>query len=213
VRRLLWVVLVAGICISTASIATACRRVSRVIDGVALWNPERGIVVVTSKTLTYRGTLLGLLWGILKRTMGVPSPASTVSLESSVTQVHEGRTDTFRLEGGVHGLSVINGDIFGRTTDGVIVRFDLRRNTFAIADAAERGAYWQSSNPYADHSWSHDDRFLNGTAAATTIRLADGSYRISSSMVGSTKVYQLTGGSVASVIATIDETPSWCADR
>jgi hypothetical protein len=170
-------------------------------------------VVVTSKTVTNRGTLVGILWGIFKQTMGVPSPASTVSLESSVTQVREGRTDTFRLEGGVHRLKLINGDIFGRISDGAIVRFDLRRNTVATADAAERGAYLHSSNPYADRGWTHDDRFLNGTAAATTIRLADGSYRISSSMVGSTKVYQLTGGSVTSVIATVDETPSWCADR
>jgi len=205
VKRLLWMPVVVGTCILIASVTATCRTLTAVTGGGALWNAERAIVFVTSKTLTYRGSHLGIVWGRLKQSFGIPVPASTVLLESSVTQLHGGRTDTFRVEGGIFGIKVVNGSIFARASDGAIVRLDLSRNTFVSADADERTAYLHTPNPYSDARWSHEDRFLGGTTTATTMRF--GGWFISDLVLDewSYQAVSTHRGGVGSVIAAIDE--------
>jgi hypothetical protein len=155
---------------------------------------------------------LELLWGRLKQTIGIPSPASTVSLESSVIQVHEGHIGSFRQEGGIYRVAVIDGAILARTGEGEIVKLDWQGDTILKATADERSAYLRGRKLVSDGTWSFDDTFLKGTAAATTMNLADGRYRVSSFTTGRLWTYQLFGRGAASIIATIDEDPHWCFD-
>ena len=53
-----------------------CRTVRTVTGGLAVWNHERGAVIINAKTLTFRGSVLRLLLTRLKHTAGVPSEAS-----------------------------------------------------------------------------------------------------------------------------------------
>jgi len=73
-------VLVSAVCIAAllaaAGVSQSCRTVQSVVGGVAVWNHDRAIVIINSKRLTYRGSVLEVLFGRVKQTAGIPSEPS-----------------------------------------------------------------------------------------------------------------------------------------
>jgi len=208
-KKLVLTGLIAATCFLIGALVRARREVTVVVDGVALWNRESALVIVTSKNLAYRGSVLNVFWSGLRQTFGIPSPASTVSLESSVLQVHAGRMYSSRHEGGLYRVAVIQGAILAQAGAGEIVRVDLERDTIRSATADERNAYLRNGTSRSEATWSMDDGFLGSTAASTTMSLADSRYHVSSSRVGRRRIYQVFGQGVSAVVATVDEEPHW----
>jgi len=169
-------------------------------------------VIVNSKILTFRGSMLRLLLTRLKHTAGVPSEPSELSLQSVITWIANGRADSIRHPFAIEGVTVVGDSVLAKVTYGGVVRIDLASNDLITATAEERDTYWHSRKlaPFTDGKWDADDRFLaRARLGETVMQLADGAYHVTSSPSDGEWSYRVLGKGMSAVIATIDENPRW----
>jgi len=214
-------VLVSAVCIAAllgaAGVSQSCRTVQSVVGGVAVWNHDRAIVIINSKRLTYRGSVLEVLFGRAKQTAGIPSEPSELSLESVVARIANGRVASTQHPFAIGGVTVVGDAVLGKVTYGDVVRIDLSAaNDLVAATPEERDAFWHSSKsaPFTDGKWSADDRFFGRSRLAETVmQLSDGAYHVTSSASAGVWTYRVLERRLSAVIASVDENPRWSCDR
>jgi len=136
----------------------------------------------------------------------------TVSLQTVITQIANGRADSIQRPFSIQGVTVVGDSVLGKVTDGGVVRIDFARNDLIPARLEERDAYWHSKKlaPFTDGEWSADDRFLaRGRLRETVMQLADGTYNVTSSPSDGVWTYRVLGTGMSAVIESIDENPRW----
>jgi len=201
-----------GVLLAATGLIRGCLSVRGVTGGVAVWNHERAAVIVNSKTLTFRGSMLQILLTRLKHTAGVPSEPWEVSLQTVITRIANGRAESVRHPFAIQGITVVGESVLGKMTEGGVVRIDLARNDLIPAGVEERDAYWHSRllAPFTAGEWSADDRFLaRSRLGETVMQLVDGAYHVTSSPSDGAWTYRVLGAGMSVVIESIDENPRW----
>jgi len=204
-----------GALLAAAGLSQCRRTVRSVVGGVAVWNHDRAVVIINSKSLIYRGSVLKILFGAARQSAGIPSEPSKLSLESVVARIGNERVDSTTHPFAISGVTVVGDSVLGNVGDGNVVQIDLGARDLAPATPEQRHAFWRSYKdpPFKDGNWSADVRFGGRWRLEETVmQLSDGVYHVTAFPSDGVWTYRVLERGVSAVIATVDENPRWSCD-